>query len=276
MQPGQRTTGRYQLIVGPWEHLNGSTVDVDPLELEWFDTWLKGEHTGMASTPTPLHYYDLGSGQFDETSTLSRSPGATPTRLYFGAGGTLSSTAPTAERTGRRHARLEPASAARAGGRSTSGRWAASRSRAPAGLPAPCANDDQPSQLGPWTTSYTTAPFTHARTSPDRSPPRSTRSSTTPETQWVAELEDVTPGRHVVPAHRGRAARLAARRRPEPVLDGRRHDRAALPPVHAGVAPAGAAGRGDPSTRSRSSRRSRRSPPATACGSRCRRPTPRT
>ena len=63
------TTGRYQLIDGPWEHLNGSSVDVDPLELEWFDTWLKHEHTGMAQTPTPLHYYDLGTGKFRETTT---------------------------------------------------------------------------------------------------------------------------------------------------------------------------------------------------------------
>jgi hypothetical protein len=54
MVSGQRTTGRYQLIVGPWEHLNGSSVDVDPLELEWFDTWLKHERTGMARAPTPL------------------------------------------------------------------------------------------------------------------------------------------------------------------------------------------------------------------------------
>ncbi len=95
MAPGQRTTGRYQLIVGPWEHLNGSSVDVDPLELEWFDTWLKHERTGMAKTPTPLHYYDLGSGQFDETSTYPFT-GGTPTRLYFGAGGTLTSSAPSA------------------------------------------------------------------------------------------------------------------------------------------------------------------------------------
>ncbi|HET9075944.1 MAG TPA: CocE/NonD family hydrolase, partial [Acidimicrobiales bacterium] len=69
MLPGQRTTGRYQLIDGPWEHINGSSVVVDPLELEWFDTWLKGEATGMAATPTPLHYYDLGTGRFDETTT---------------------------------------------------------------------------------------------------------------------------------------------------------------------------------------------------------------
>ena len=34
MVAGQPTTGRYQLIDGPWEHVNGSSVDVDPLELE--------------------------------------------------------------------------------------------------------------------------------------------------------------------------------------------------------------------------------------------------
>src|SRR6202035_3756711 len=94
MLSSQRTTGRYQLLVGPWEHLNGSSVDVDPLELEWFDTWLKGEKTGMARTSTPLHYYDLGSGKFTETSRYPFT-GATPSRLYFGAGGTLTSTAPS-------------------------------------------------------------------------------------------------------------------------------------------------------------------------------------
>ncbi len=98
MLPGEGTTGRYQLIVGPWEHLNGSSVDVDPLELEWFDTWLKHERTGMGRTPTPLHYYDLGSGQFDETSTYPFT-GSTPTRLYFGAGGTLTTSAPAATST---------------------------------------------------------------------------------------------------------------------------------------------------------------------------------
>ena len=143
MQSGQRTTGRYQLIVGPWEHLNGSSVNVDPLELEWFDTWLKGEKTGMARTPTPLHYYDLGSGAFTETSTYPFS-GATPTRLYFGAGGTLTPSAPAGGGTSSspipglplpRAARRAPATrscgaraACPAAGRSTSGRWAACRS----------------------------------------------------------------------------------------------------------------------------------------------------
>lgn len=76
MQAGQRTTGRYQPIVG--QHLNGSSVNVDPLELEWFDTWLKSENTGMARTPTPLHYYDLGSGRFDETATYPPSQDRSP------------------------------------------------------------------------------------------------------------------------------------------------------------------------------------------------------
>ena len=140
MQAGQRTTGRYQLIVGPWEHLNGSSVDVDPLELEWFDTWLKGENTGMARTPTPLHYYDLGSGQFDETSTYPFT-GSTPTRLYLGAGGTLTPSAPSnssgatsspipglaaahAARSGNRTRSSGARAACPVAGRSTSGRWA--------------------------------------------------------------------------------------------------------------------------------------------------------
>src|SRR4029077_20766946 len=69
MLPGQKVTGRYQLIDGPWEHLNGSSVDVDPLELGWFDQWLKGEQTGIDRSRTPLHYNDLGTGHFVETTT---------------------------------------------------------------------------------------------------------------------------------------------------------------------------------------------------------------
>ena len=61
MLPNQPVTGRYQLIDGPWEHINGSSVDVDPLELEWFDTWLKGQrhrdgnHAHAASLLRPGH-----------------------------------------------------------------------------------------------------------------------------------------------------------------------------------------------------------------------------
>jgi putative CocE/NonD family hydrolase len=223
MQPGQRTTGRYQLIVGPWEHLNGSSVDVDPLELEWFDTWLKHEQTGMARTPTPLHYYDLGSGQFDETSTYPFT-GATPTRLYFGAGGTLTRTAPSSGTVTAPASTITgvlgtilgsapisapgtltaPVSTSDALVWSPTGnpcgrpidQWSMGAVSVPAGtagLLAPCVTDDRLTQAGPWAITYTSAPLAHAETVAGPIDATIYASSTTPETELVAELEDVTP-----------------------------------------------------------------------------------
>jgi putative CocE/NonD family hydrolase len=213
MAPGQRTTGRYQLIVGPWEHLNGSSVDVDPLELEWFDTWLKGEKTGMARTPTPLHYYDLGSGAFNETSTYPFK-GATPSRLYLGAGGTLTPSAPSSG-SGTSSSPVPglpvplpaPTLPAATGdtivwspsgvpcGRSID-QWSMGGLSVPAGSAgflAPCATDDRLAQTGPWATSYTSAPLTHAETLAGPVTATVYASATTSQTQLVTELEEVTP-----------------------------------------------------------------------------------
>ncbi len=250
MAPGQRTTGRYQLIDGPWEHLNGSSVDVDPLELEWFDTWLKHERTGMAKTATPLHYYDLGSGQFDETAAYPFS-GATPKRLYFGAGGTLTTSAPAAGAPsstvpGGTLAGSVPSPVSgvlgtvtgslpspvsgvlgTATGSATSpiatgdtlvwsptgapcGRpidqWSMGGISVPAGeagLLAPCADDDQAAQAGPWAITYTTAPLAHAETVAGPITATVYASSTTSETELVAELEDVTPSGSSYPLTEG-------------------------------------------------------------------------
>ena len=252
MQSGQRTTGRYQLIVGPWEHLNGSSVNVDPLELEWFDTWLKGEKTGMARTPTPLHYYDLGSGAFTETSTYPFS-GATPTRLYFGAGGTLTPSAPAGGGTSsspipglpvpslparhRRHDRVEPErSALRPSDRPV----VDGRPVGPSGfrrLPGPV-RDRRPARPG-------RAMGHELHLEPVHSRHHARRSGHRHRVRQRHHLRDPArrrtggghPGRHLLPAHRGRAPRLAARGERRPVLDRRRHDGAALPPVHAGLGP---------------------------------------
>jgi putative CocE/NonD family hydrolase len=211
MRPGQRTTGRYQLIDGPWEHINGSSVNVDPLELEWFDTWLKHKHTGMARTRTPLHYYDLGSGRFRETTTYPFT-GAQATRLYLGARNTLTSTAPPKPAAG-----PLPLPGAPAGDAITwspvgnpCGRpvdqWSMGGISIPAhsaGLLAPCADDDRPSSLGPWTVSYTTAPLTRARTVAGPIAATIYASSTTPETELVAELEEVTPSGSSFPLTEG-------------------------------------------------------------------------
>src|SRR5207245_99513 len=42
MLAGQAATGRYQLLQGPWYHLDaGAGVDMEGLMLAWFDRWLK-------------------------------------------------------------------------------------------------------------------------------------------------------------------------------------------------------------------------------------------
>jgi putative CocE/NonD family hydrolase len=191
MSSGQRVTGRYQLIDGPWEHLNGSSVAVDPLELEWFDTWLKHERTGMARTKTPLHYYDLGTGRFDETPTFPFAH-AVPTRFYLGAGRSLTRATPPA---GAGTDTLLWSPVGSICGRSID-QWIMGGISIPAhilGLLAPCADDDRLSQLGPWTTSYTSAPFTRPQTVAGPVSATVYASSTTPEAELVAELEDVTP-----------------------------------------------------------------------------------
>jgi putative CocE/NonD family hydrolase len=191
MLPGQRTTGRYQLIDGPWEHLNGSSVDVDPLELEWFDTWLKHEHTGMAHTPTPLHYYDLGTGRFDETTTYPFTH-AVPTRFYLAGGNSLTLRRPPA---GSPTDTISWSPMGNDCNRPVD-QWSMGGISIPAhsaGLLAPCADDNQASQAGPWTISYSTAPF--SRPAAVAGPITATiyASATTRETELVAQLEDVTP-----------------------------------------------------------------------------------
>src|SRR6202042_1115247 len=62
-----------------------------------------------------------------------------------------------------------------------------------AGLLAPCADDNQPSQAGPWTGSYPSAPFSRPKAVAGPITATVYASSTTSETELVAELEDVTP-----------------------------------------------------------------------------------
>ena len=108
MTPGQAVTARYQLLMGPWQHVTtGTGVNLSALELEWFDTWLLGEHTPLATTTTPLHLDIQNSGGSWVDAAQWPLPAATPTSYYFGPGrsgsdavspndGSLSTVAPTA------------------------------------------------------------------------------------------------------------------------------------------------------------------------------------
>jgi putative CocE/NonD family hydrolase len=204
MLPGQATTGRYQLLDGPYTHLAGGGVgsNFNQLELEWFDTWLKGEDTGMDRTPTPLHYYDLGTGSYTETTTYPFT-GATPTTYYFDGtrsgsapsrnDGSLVTTAPTATSAsdGITWAPVSGTICARQQDQWVMGAVSLFTSHLPATVP--CIDDDRVSQLGPAALTYTTAPMTSPRTIAGPIDVTLYASANTRETQWVVNVEDVAP-----------------------------------------------------------------------------------
>jgi predicted acyl esterase len=84
MNTHQPTTGRYQVIVGPWGH--GQGLD-ESIMLEWFDTWLKGEHTHMTQTQTPMHLFENGSGSGAGWVNASTNPVASSYTSYDLTGG---------------------------------------------------------------------------------------------------------------------------------------------------------------------------------------------
>jgi hypothetical protein len=97
---GEQVTGRYQAIVGPWTHgenVNGTVLE--NIRLEWFDTWLKGERTGMAGTAAPLHIFENTANQWVDTAAWP--PSAAASAYYLGAGGTLSTGHPASGGTGK-------------------------------------------------------------------------------------------------------------------------------------------------------------------------------
>ena len=89
----EATTGRYQAIVGPWTHgenVNGATLE--NLRLEWFDTFLKHQPTGMADTRTPLHLFENTAARWVDTAAWPPSPAA---ESYYLGDGTLTTHQPT-------------------------------------------------------------------------------------------------------------------------------------------------------------------------------------
>lgn len=66
MVPGQPVSSKYQLTFGPWDHGNeGAGLDLNALQLQWFDQWLKGEDTGILDTSAPLHVIQPDGTRYD-------------------------------------------------------------------------------------------------------------------------------------------------------------------------------------------------------------------
>lgn len=91
MAPDQKATGRYQVIIGPWMH--GQGLD-EGIELEWYDTWLKGEHTGLTATTTPMHLFTLQSQQWINATTYPMTDDYTA--MHLGPRSALSTSTPRA------------------------------------------------------------------------------------------------------------------------------------------------------------------------------------
>jgi hypothetical protein len=209
MRADQPVTGRYQLMMGPWYHLTaGQGIDLHRIQLEWFDTWLRGEPTGMGQTRTPLHLFQLGSNRWTDAATWPL-PQARPTTYYLSAGPSGSSAPSTNDGT------LRPVGPASGGPSTGSGsdpvhftgatnpcdrqseQWsmgALSVATSSAGLPGdPCTTDDRALQTGPNALTYTTGAFATPTVLAGPIDATIYATSTTKDAEWVTTVEDVAP-----------------------------------------------------------------------------------
>lgn len=189
MRPGQDADPRFQLLTGPWTHADpGAGLDLNAIELRWFDHWLKGRDTGITDTDEPLHVIEPGGARYD----AARYPveDARTTRLYLQPGGALEPT-PAGPGDGGDpvvFTGLSPLCT-----RSTD-QWAAGAlGEALAGTPFDCTRHRVPSGPEPGEVSYATQPLAEDTTLAGPIGLTLRASSNRPETILVARLDDVAP-----------------------------------------------------------------------------------
>jgi putative CocE/NonD family hydrolase len=205
MKPDQKVTGRYQLVDGPWYHLDSGTgFPTYPVQLAWYDHFLKGQNTGITDTKHPLHLYELRSNHWHDATRypLDQAPAKT---FYLDAGPSGSGAPSTNDGTlaGKRPAAEEGADQVEyVGGASPCSRQTDQWGAGPTALAletgnlpsSPCSTDDRTIQSGPGALTYTTAPL--KRDVPLAGPIDATiyATSTRPDVELEATLEDVAPG----------------------------------------------------------------------------------
>ena len=215
MRARQPVTGRYQLAVGPWFHdPTGLGLRYQQLMLEWFDTWLKREPTGMARARSPLHVFELGPNRWVSQARFPL-PATRVQSLYLGDKGTLGKTTPG---TATAPDKLPWTNVTSPCNRNIDqwntglGTFGFTLAGFP-GMPI-CTNDDRTTQAGSVT--YTTAPFKGDRSLAGPMTARVYLSSTTTDAELVATVEDVGPDGSSYPL--GMGALLGSHR----ALDARR------------------------------------------------------
>lgn len=213
MSSRRRSSSRYQLMMGPWYHLTAASHNFDATMLAWFDHWLKGQSTGITRTRKPAHLYLLGANRYVNESRWPPAP-LKATTWFLGAG--RSGSAPASQNDGTLTQR-----------RPTSSNGADQVSWLPADLncqreldqwsmgafedvagpsnpnSGPCAQNDALTETGPGSLTYTTAPFGRATVIGGPVDATLYASSTRPETEMVATLEDVAPDGTATPITTG-------------------------------------------------------------------------
>src|SRR3569832_393967 len=156
----------------------------------------------MTQTPTPLHYFDLNTGHYANTTTYPLT-GATPTTFYFSGSrsgtalsqndGTLTPARPTAVAASDRvlWAPVGSSICDRSTDQWIIGAFTLATDNLP--VPAPCFDDDRLGQTGPTALTYTTAALPSARTIAGPIAATVYARANTTETQWVVNIEDVAP-----------------------------------------------------------------------------------
>ena len=191
MKPGQQASGRYQLMMGPWYHVTaGEGIDMNRLELAWFDRWLKDKQTGIDQTKTPLHLYQLGTGKWLDASRYPIE-GATPKTYYLRPGKALAPAAPAANGGSDQVVWTGLSSPC---GLSTE-QWGAGLLQLvleQAGGSDPCA-EDSTTQAGPGAVTYTTAPFAKSQVLAGPIDATLYATSNRPDAEFVVNVEDVAP-----------------------------------------------------------------------------------
>ena len=244
MTPDQQVTARYQLLMGPWQHVTtGTGVNISALELEWFDTWLLNENTPLSTTTTPLHL-DIrnsgpGTGSWVDAAQWPL-PNADPASYYFGTGksgsdavsqndGTLTPSAPTAASGSDRVLWTGVTSPCDI----QTDQW---------GLGAlalgfqsfdtsdPCDINDVTLGAGPGSLVYTSAPFTSPEVVAGPIDATVYTKANTADTEMAATVEAVSPTGDSLPMSSG--ALLGSMRALDPTRTWKTSDGAVLLPVH--------------------------------------------
>ncbi len=200
MLPDQKVTSRYQAVMGPWSHVAaGEDFPLERLTLRWFDTWLRDMPTGLKSVRNPVHLYDMGRGGWFDAQRYPLQQARAKT-FYFGPGGDSGAPSQNDGTLTRR-----PPSAASGSDpvlyTGISSPCTLTTEQYSLGAAAillgstgnPCVQDDTTNQFGPGSLTYTSAPFEQPATIAGPITASIFATSTRPEVELVATVDDISP-----------------------------------------------------------------------------------